>query len=56
MKIPEIEEWESLNGWCRRLANIFNMTYEQTEVLEHVCRESYIKGVNDILERKKLEK
>ena len=52
MEIPEIKEWESPSGWCRRLAHLYGMNETQTEVLEEVRRVSYIQGVNDILERK----
>ena len=54
MEIPEIKEWESPSGWCRRLAHLYGMNETQTEVLEEVRRVSYIQGVNDILERKSL--
>ena len=54
MEIPEIKEWESPSGWCRRLAHLYGMDEMQTEVLEEVRRVSYIQGVNDILERRSL--
>lgn len=53
MKLPQIEEWESLNGWCHRLARIYGMDSTQAEVLEEVSRQSYIRGVNDTLDAKR---
>lgn len=52
MKIPEIKEWESPTGWCRRLAQLYGMNEIQGEVLEEVRRLAYIQGVNDILDRR----
>lgn len=52
MKIPEIKEWESPTGWCRRLAQLYGMNETQAEVLEEVRRLAYIQGVNDILDRR----
>ena len=54
MEIPEMKEWESPSGWCRRVAHLYGMNETQAEVLEEVRRVSYIQGVNDILERRSL--
>lgn len=51
MEIPEIKEWESPTGWCRRLAQLYGMNETQTAVLEEVRRRAYIQGVNDMLDR-----
>ncbi len=52
VELPRIEEWESLSGWCRRLAQIYGMDSTKTDVLTEVSRESYIRGVNDALAAK----
>ena len=51
MEIPKIKDWESLSGWCRRLAQLYGMNETQTAVLEEVRRLAYIQGVNDIMDR-----
>ena len=55
MDIPEIKEWESPTGWCRRLAQLYGMNDTQTAVLEEVRRRAYIHGVNTIIETLKKE-
>jgi len=55
MDIPEIKEWESPTGWCRRLAQLYGMNDTQTAVLEEVRRRAYIQGVNTIIDTLKKE-
>ena len=55
MDIPEIKEWESPTGWCRRLAQLYGMNDTQAAVLEEVRRRAYIQGVNTIIDTLKKE-
>ena len=54
MKIPKIEEDESLAMWRERLAQEFNLDYKMQELIREVSVTSYIHGTNvtlDILKK-----
>jgi hypothetical protein len=55
MNIPQRTDEESLAMWCNRLANIYNFSEIQKEVLLTVNTTSYSQGVTDIINELKLE-
>ena len=55
MKIPKINEDESLAMWRERLAQELNLDYKMQELIREVSITSYIHGTNAIIDTLKKE-